>query len=100
MSAPRRRRTQNVGRAAVHNGQLQHLAEVGLKTSAERTFTTGIELIDALAPGGALVRGAVHELLSEKQHGQPRFFAATLASAAVGAGLRPALASRAGAPQE
>jgi hypothetical protein len=64
-----------------HNGQLQQLAEVGLKTSSERTFRTGIELIDELAPGGALVRGAVHEVLSEKAHGQGRFFAATLARA-------------------
>ena len=73
-----------------HNGQLQHLAEVGLKTSSERTFTTGIELIDSLAPGSAFVRGAVHELLTEKRHGQPRFFAATLASAASrGMGVSP-----------
>jgi protein ImuA len=62
-----------------HNGQLQQLAEVGLKTSSERTFRTGLELVDELAPGGGLVRGAVHEVLSEKAHGQARFFAAMLA---------------------
>src|SRR5262245_54018912 len=72
-----------------HNGKLQHLAEVGLKTSGERTFRTGIELIDEMAPGGAFVRGAVHELLSDRTDGQAKFFVATLARAACGTGDEP-----------
>jgi len=67
-----------------HNGKLQHLVEVGLKTSSERTFATGLSLIDEMAPGGAFVRGAVHELLSDRAHGQARFFAAMLGRAACG----------------
>src|SRR4051794_28341650 len=73
-----------------HNGKLQHLAEVGLKSSGERTFATGLPLVDEMAPGGAFVRGAVHELLSDRIHGQARFFAATLArSASRGMGVSP-----------
>jgi protein ImuA len=43
------------------------------------SFTTGLPALDGLAPGGALRRGAVHEVLSEPSHGTPLFFAVLLA---------------------
>ena len=64
-----------------HNGKLQTL-ETGLKTSPARSFVTGLEALDAVAPQGALSRGAVHELLFDPAHAQPKFVAALFASAA------------------
>ena len=46
-----------------------------------RTFTTGLPALDELLPHGGFVRGAVHEILSKKEHGIPRFFALLLADA-------------------
>jgi cell division inhibitor SulA/protein ImuA len=43
------------------------------------SFTTGLAAFDALAPGGVLRRGAVHEILSDPSHGTPLFFAMLLA---------------------
>src|SRR5687767_981061 len=43
------------------------------------TFSTELPPLDALAPGGALRRGVVHEILSEPADGSPLFFAALLA---------------------
>lgn len=45
-------------------------------------FRTGLAALDALAPGGAFARGAVHELLADPADGQPRFIAMLLARAA------------------
>lgn len=45
------------------------------------SFATGLPALDALAPAGALRRGAVHEVLSEPAHGTPLFFAMLLARA-------------------
>src|SRR5438034_9329553 len=69
-----------------HDGKLQTLDEAaglaGLKTSPARAFATGMEALDALAPRRSFARGAVHELLFERSHGQPRFAAALIAQAA------------------
>jgi protein ImuA len=46
------------------------------------SFRTGLPALDALAPGGALRRGAVHEILSGPSDGTPLFFAMLLARAA------------------
>jgi hypothetical protein len=43
-------------------------------------FTTGLAALDGIAPGGAFARGAVHEILSDRQDGTPLFFAMLLAS--------------------
>src|SRR5947199_6242895 len=55
--------------------------------SAGKSFLTGLDELDHLSPRGAFALGAVHEVLSEPQHGLPRFFALLLArSAAFGPG--------------
>jgi protein ImuA len=51
------------------------------------SFTTGLPPIDALAPGAALRRRAIHEVLSEPSHGTPLFFAMLLARAASNSGV-------------
>jgi len=58
------------------------------------SFRTGLPALDALAPGGALRRGAVHEILSGPSDGTPLFFAMLLARAACGASFQPASAGR------
>ena len=65
-----------------HDGKLQTLETAGLKTSPARSFVTGLEAWDALAPQQRFARGAVHELLFERSHGQPKFVAAQLTLAA------------------
>jgi hypothetical protein len=50
------------------------------------SFRTGLPALDALAPGGAFQRGAVHEILSEPSDGTPLFFAMLLGRCAVGVG--------------
>jgi len=87
-----------------HSGKLQELAEAGLKTCADRTFRTGLDALDALAPSASLARGAVHEILTDPKDGQTKFFAAILARAAIDSsrttGFQPVLAThaRAGCP--
>ena len=66
-----------------HSGKLQLLAEAGLKVSADRTFTTGLEALDALAPNRCFARGAVHEILTNPSNGESKFFASILARAAI-----------------
>src|SRR6185295_15604463 len=51
-----------------------------------RTFRTDLPVLDALLPHGGFVRGVIHEILSTKQHGIPRFFALLIARRAAGAG--------------
>jgi protein ImuA len=58
------------------------------------SFRTGLPALDGLAPGGALRRGAVHEILSGPSDGTPLFFAMLLARAACGAGFQPASRGR------
>src|SRR5688572_22763783 len=53
------------------------------------SFSTGLPALDALAPGGALRRGVVHEILSEPTDGTPLFFAMLLARASCGTGDPP-----------
>jgi len=69
-----------------HNGKLQTLGgaagTAGLKASPERSFVTGLDALDALAPQQRFARGAVHELLFERSDGQPKFVAAMIAQAA------------------
>src|SRR6266496_904093 len=66
-----------------HDGKLQTLSSAAteLKKGPRDSFVTGLEAIDALAPGGALSRGAMHELLFDPRHGQPNFVAAMFAAA-------------------
>jgi protein ImuA len=61
-----------------HNGKLQTLETAGLKVSQTRSFTTGLEALDALAPEHSLARGAVHELLFD-DHIEPKFIASVFA---------------------
>jgi protein ImuA len=44
-----------------------------------RWFRTGLPMLDALPPGGAFARGAVHEVLSERGKSRPSYFALLLA---------------------
>ena len=62
-----------------HNGKLQTLAVAELKGRSERTFRTGLDVLDALAPSNAFARGTIHELLFAPGDGEPRFFATLLA---------------------
>lgn len=64
-----------------HEGRLLTRAETRLGAGAGRTFRTGLEAIDALAPDGTFARGAIHELLSHPSHGKPLFAATLLAGA-------------------
>ena len=65
-----------------HDGRLLTLDAHSLHDLAlvgESAFVTGLPALDALPPGGALARGAVHEILSEESHGTPLFLAMLLA---------------------
>lgn len=70
-----------------HDGKL-HALDAGapaLRASpGGRAFVTGLPALDALAPGGAFARGAVHELLWALADGQPLFLATLLARASCG----------------
>src|SRR5947209_14478512 len=65
-----------------HDGRLLTLDAARLSTARGGTFRTGLQALDALAPGGAFARGAIHELLSEPSHGTPSFLAMLLAKGA------------------
>ncbi|HEV2295096.1 MAG TPA: hypothetical protein VGR35_14675 [Tepidisphaeraceae bacterium] len=67
-----------------HNGKLQSLVAAELKGRADRTFTTGLDALDHLAPSNGFARGTIHELLFAPEHGEPRFFATVLARCAAG----------------
>lgn len=66
-----------------HNGKLHTLdakpSQAGSSLRLENAFRTGLSAFDALPPGGALARGAVHELLTEAQNPKPFLLAAWLA---------------------
>lgn len=64
-----------------HNGRLYVQSQSA--PSRATAFTTGLAALDALAPGGAFERGAVHEILSDPGGGTPSFFALLLATAAI-----------------
>jgi hypothetical protein len=76
-----------------HDGKLQTLsgaaATAGLKASPTRSFVTGLDALDALAPQQRFARGAMHELLFEQSDGQPKFVAAMIAQAAASSHLLP-----------
>jgi hypothetical protein len=63
-----------------HDGKLHALGAEGLRGAAPgRSFMTGLKFWDALAPGEAFARAAVHELLFERGDASPLFVAAMLA---------------------
>jgi hypothetical protein len=69
-----------------HNGKLLKVdsADLGGTASVTRAFSTQLEAVDRLLPGGGLGRGVVHEVLWAMGAGaRPLFFAAWLARAAV-----------------
>jgi hypothetical protein len=59
-------------------GQLRTVLEAQASVRRDRVFTTGLPAWDALAPGHAFQRGAVHELLSETKDYRPSFAAALM----------------------
>ena len=65
-----------------HDGRLLTMDAARLSTARGGVFRTGLDALDALAPGGAFARGAVHELLCEPAQGTPSFLAMLLAKAA------------------
>lgn len=71
-----------------HEGRLLTRADARSGPAGQaRAFRTGLDGLDALAPGGAFARGAVHELLSAPSHGKPLFVAMLLARGAIGMSL-------------
>src|SRR5438067_4113604 len=50
------------------------------------SFSSGLQPLDALAPGGAFRRGVVHEILADPADGTPLFFAMLLARSSCGGG--------------
>jgi hypothetical protein len=64
---------------SAHNGLLQTLAGKELRAGSGRSFQTGIDLLDGLAPSAQWACGAIHELLTEPSHGMPRFVATMIA---------------------
>jgi hypothetical protein len=65
-----------------HAGQLRTLSTMSLGSGRmDKTFRTGMGALDALLPGQAFARGAVHELLMSG--GRPMFVAMLLAKAAI-----------------
>ena len=65
-----------------HDGKLHALEAGALAGPQGRTFRTGLAALDALPPGGAFARGAVHELLTAPSDAKPLFLAALLARGA------------------
>ncbi|MGE5609490.1 MAG: ImuA family protein [Bacillota bacterium] len=65
-------------------GELQVLSSEAVVAKRGNVFTTGLQAVDELAPGGAFSYGAIHELLSEPGEGLPLFVATMLARAARG----------------
>jgi protein ImuA len=67
-----------------HGGKLLTLSAPGedgaaLPARKQDGLVTGLPALDALAPGGALARGVVHELLADPSDGSPLFTAMLLA---------------------
>jgi hypothetical protein len=67
-----------------HKGRLLTQAQAQAKGLRQRSFCTGLEALDALAPEGAFACGAIHELLWEMGNGKPLFVATLLARSALG----------------
>ncbi|HWE01028.1 MAG TPA: hypothetical protein VG326_01370 [Tepidisphaeraceae bacterium] len=68
---------------AAHDGKLHtlHPDIHAIGPASDRAFSSSLPDLDALAPGGAFARGAVHELLTEPQDGKATFIAMLLAMA-------------------
>src|SRR6185437_7256873 len=66
-----------------HDGRLLTLEAARLQGGGVRTFGTGLEALDALAPGGAFGQGAIHELIYEPKQARPLFVATLLARGAM-----------------
>lgn len=67
-----------------HDGRLLTLEAAGFQSGGNRAFRTGLDALDALAPGGVFARGAVHELISDEEQPDPLFLATLLARGAIG----------------
>jgi protein ImuA len=67
---------------SAHNGKILTLGAAWTDTAAPfvRTFCTGLDAWDALAPKKTFARAAVHELLFDARSGHPHFVAALLAA--------------------
>jgi protein ImuA len=67
-----------------HQGRLQTLSDLESTpvSMKKRPFSTGLEALDAMAPDGKFVRGAVHELLFAPSDPMPCLVAAMIAKAA------------------
>jgi protein ImuA len=66
---------------SAHQGRLLTLETTRLQTASGRSFRTGLDALDALAPDGALACGVVHELLSHNAKSNALFVATLFARA-------------------
>src|SRR5439155_20605042 len=74
--------TSQSGRLLTLSEMLREGPCVAAASSDVPSFSTGLKALDALAPGGSLRRGAVHEILGDPADGTPLFFAMLLARSA------------------
>lgn len=72
---------------SAHQGRLLTLEAASLQGACGRSFRTGLDALDALAPRGAFACGAVHELLSHSAKSKPLFVAALLARSTTGGAI-------------
>jgi hypothetical protein len=63
---------------SAQDGKLVHLQEQTAQAGSKPSVSTGLAGLDALLPTEGFRRGAVHELLHQPHHPQPRFVAAML----------------------
>jgi hypothetical protein len=68
-----------------HDGKLLTLNSELAASSSRQGFATGLKPLDQLLPGGLFARGAVHELLNERQDPRALTFAMLLARSGTGA---------------
>src|SRR5437870_12039309 len=67
---------------AAHRGQIQILNPAEVVSPKRAGFTTALAALDEVAGPKSFARGVVHEILCEKGHGPPLFFATILACGA------------------
>jgi protein ImuA len=72
---------------SAHQGRLLTLDAARLQNASGRSFRTGLDALDALAPGGAFACAAVHELLSHNAKSKPLFVATLLARSTTGGAI-------------
>src|SRR5689334_17242358 len=70
-----------------HDGRLLTLEASRLHATCGRSVHTGLDALDAAAPGGAFACGAVHELISHNAKSKPLFVAMLLARATSGGAI-------------